>query len=85
MVGWVLRHINLCKLFNAKSSLYMYFKYMICKHFVDKIFQTSLNYFLHTVKWFQASQTQIILFTINHLFTNIQMNIHMICKGIVSR
>ena len=25
--GWVLRHINHCRLFNAKSSLYIYIKY----------------------------------------------------------
>ena len=25
-LGWVLWHINHCKLFNAKSSLYMYIK-----------------------------------------------------------
>ena len=28
--GWVLWHINYCRLFDAKSSLYIYIKYMIC-------------------------------------------------------
>ena len=27
-LGWVLWHINLCRLFNAKSSLYIYIKYI---------------------------------------------------------
>ena len=26
--GWVLWHINLCRLFNAKSSLYIYIRYI---------------------------------------------------------
>ena len=26
-LGWVLWHINHCRLFNAKSSLYIYIKY----------------------------------------------------------
>ena len=34
----VLWHINHCRLFNAKPSLYIIIKYMICKHFVDNIF-----------------------------------------------
>ena len=28
LVGWVLWHINHCRLFNAKSSLYIYIKYV---------------------------------------------------------
>ena len=28
LFGWVLWHINLCRLFNAKSSLYIYIKYI---------------------------------------------------------
>ena len=27
LLGWVLWHINHCKIFNAKSSLYIYIKY----------------------------------------------------------
>ena len=27
-LGWVLWHINHCRLFNAKSSLYIYIKYI---------------------------------------------------------
>ena len=26
--GWFLWHINICRLFNAKSCLYIYFKYI---------------------------------------------------------
>ena len=29
LVGWVLWHINLCRLFNTKSPLFIYVKYMI--------------------------------------------------------
>ena len=29
---WVLWHSNHCRLFNAKSCLYIYIRYMICKH-----------------------------------------------------
>ena len=28
VVGWVLWHINHCRLFNAKSSLYIYIRYI---------------------------------------------------------
>ena len=37
--GWVLWHINHCKLFNAKSSLYKYIKYTYdwYTYFVDNI------------------------------------------------
>ena len=28
LVGWILWHINHCRLFNAKSSLYIYIKYI---------------------------------------------------------
>ena len=27
-IGWVLWYIHLCRLFNAKSSLYLYIKYI---------------------------------------------------------
>ena len=27
-IGWILWYINLCRLFNAKSSLYIYIKYI---------------------------------------------------------
>ena len=33
--GWVLWHINYCMLFNAKSSLYIYIKYI---GFVKELF-----------------------------------------------
>ena len=37
--GWVLWHINHCRLFNAKSFLYIYIKYIyhLETHFVDNI------------------------------------------------
>ena len=28
LVGWILWHINHCRLFNAKSSLYIYIEYV---------------------------------------------------------
>ena len=31
LVGWVLWHINLSRLFYAKSCFYIYFRCMICK------------------------------------------------------
>ena len=34
LVGWILWHINPCWLFNAKSCLNIYIKYMIYKHIV---------------------------------------------------
>ena len=50
LVSW---HINHCRLFNAKSCLYIYIKYMISKRI---LYITFLNqpefFFLHTVKWF---------------------------------
>ena len=54
-LGWVLRHINHCRLFNAKSYSYIYIKYMVCKHillitFLNKPQLTCLP----TVKWFQV-------------------------------
>ena len=38
---WVLWHINYCWLFNAKSCLYIYIKYIydLSTHFVDNIFK----------------------------------------------
>ena len=45
LFGLVLWYINPYRLFNAKSFLYIYIKY-------DWYFQTSLNSFFHTVKWF---------------------------------
>ena len=51
--GLVLWHINHCRLFNVKSSLYIYIKYMICKHIVDNILNEPKLILLHTVKCFQ--------------------------------
>ena len=41
-LGWVLWHINYCRLFNAKSSLYIYIKYMIWFGVVDNMMM--MNY-----------------------------------------
>ena len=40
---------------------------------------------LHIVKWFQVFLTWIILYTIDHLFAHILMDINMICKWIVCK
>ena len=67
LVGQVLRHISHCRLFNAKSFLYIYIRYiyMICRHI------TFLNkpelIFAHgyMVLSIAISQSQ---FNISHLF-----------------
>ena len=48
--GWVLWHINHCRLFNAKSSLYIYIKFMICKHIMLIRFleEPELFFFAHS-------------------------------------
>ena len=64
-----------CRIFNAKSSLYIYIKYMISQHILEitflnepeLIFCTQLNGFTF------FSLIQIILFTINHLFAHSEM------------
>ena len=61
-LGWVLWHINLCRLFNTKSSLYIYITYIIFKHILlIKFLNEQELIFLHTVKWFQA-----FLFNVNY-------------------
>ena len=53
--GLVFWHINACSLFNAKSSLYIYIKYMICKHILSIMFLNKPELIcLHTVKWFKV-------------------------------
>ncbi len=65
--GWVLWYINHCRLFNAKSSLYIYIKYLICTH----IF---LITFLNKPEGFFCTQFCYlmwrILFTIDDLFAH---------------
>ena len=53
--GWVLWHINNCRLFNAKSSLYSYQIYM-CKHILLITFlnEPELFFFLLAVQCFQV-------------------------------
>ena len=49
-LDWVL-----CRLFNAKSFLYIYIKYMIfLAHFVNNIIKRAWADFFHTIKHFHA-------------------------------
>ena len=67
--GWVLWHINYCRLFNAKSYLYIKIRYMICKHILLIIFSNEPKLILfHTIKWFQLLLT--IQFNICHFFAH---------------
>ena len=52
---WFLWHINHCRLFNAKSFLYTYIRYIwFVKHILLVMFLNEPKLiFLHTVKWFQ--------------------------------
>ena len=98
---WVLLHINHCRLFNAKSFLYIYIEYIwfglvrfygistitgylmsnpvytyildiydLLTYFVVNIFKW-VHFFCSQFKCFYVSQ--IILFTINHLFAQTYM------------
>ena len=51
LVGKVLSYINSCRLFNAKSCLYIYIKYI---WFVKNILNKPELIFLHTVAWLQV-------------------------------
>ena len=72
--GWILWHINHCRFVNAKSSLFIYIKYMLCKNIflttLNKsvlIFSPQLNGFMYCyLIW-------IILFTINPVFAQCEM------------
>ena len=70
--GWVLWYMNYCRLFNAKSFLYIYIKYSISKPIFYIIFLNEPEViFLHTVKCFANFYLiRIILFTINNLFAS---------------
>ena len=58
---------NHFRLFSTKSFLYMYIKYIICKHSLLKMFLNKPNLILlHTVKWFQVLLC-ITNNSINHL------------------
>ena len=51
LVGWVLWHINPCRLLNAKSCLYKYI--LVNVEFVHNLFkQARAHLFAH--KWFQV-------------------------------
>ena len=53
--GWVLWHINLYRLLNAKSSLYIYikYKYDLKTRFVYNIIVRAGEFFVLTVRYFQ--------------------------------
>ena len=59
LIGLVLWHINHCRLFNAKSGLFIYIRYMICEHKSRK---------LKSSKYCNISI--IIQLNISHLFTH---------------
>ena len=65
-------HINHCRLFDAKSSLYIFYIYTICEHILLITFLNEPELiFWRTVKWFQVLLAKwIILFTINELFAH---------------
>ena len=44
--GWVLCHINHCRLFNAKSSLYIYIKYIRFGLVGFYVISTIVGYFM---------------------------------------
>ena len=48
--GWVLWHINHCRLFNAKFFLYIYIKYMISKYilFITFLNKPEIYFFAHS-------------------------------------
>ena len=50
--GWVLRHINHCRLFNVKSFLYIYIKYMISKHILLITFLNEPEFIFFALRWF---------------------------------
>ena len=84
LVSW---HINHCKLFNAKSSLYIYIKYMICFGWVlwhinrCRIFnaKSSLYIYIRYIRFvlvgFYGISTNIGYLMPNPLYTNI-LNIY---------
>ena len=55
MVGWVLCHINLCWLFNAKFCVCIYVQPKIFKYIVGKIFDKRDFICLHTINRFNSS------------------------------
>ena len=70
--GWLLWHINHFRLFNAKSSLYIYIKYMICKLILLITFlnEPQHNFFTQLNGLKYSYLIRIILLTINHLFAH---------------
>ena len=70
--GWVLLHINHCRLFNAKSRFYIYINYIwLVKNFADYIFKQAWAHFFQQLNSFKHfSLIRIILLTINHLFAH---------------
>ena len=72
--GLVLWYVNPCRLFNAKSSLYMYIEYMICKHILLITFLKEPKFIIFlTMKWFQVL-LYIINYSIKQPFVYTQLN-----------
>ena len=73
--GLVLWHINHCRLFNAKSFLYTYIKYMISKQILEITFLNEADLFidlfffiLFPVKWFHLSLSNTNNYIYNKCF-----------------
>ena len=67
--GWVLCYINQCRLFNAKFSLYICIRYMICKHILLITFlnDSELSFICTQLSGFKYCHV-IIEINISHLF-----------------
>ena len=78
-------HISHCKLFNAKSYLYIYIKYIydLWTHFVDNIHKGAWAVFLHPVKWFQLLLYNSHNFYISHSFALIFSSLWPIVKTLL--
>ena len=91
-LGWVLWHINHCRLFNAKSSFYKYIEYIwfglvrfygistiVGYLMLNPLFTNTLNIWFGLVGFYSIS-TIVGYLMLNPLFTNI-LNIYMIWLG----
>ena len=92
---WFLWHINHCRLFSAKSSLYIYIKYMIWFGLVlwhinhCRLFSAKSSLYIYIkymiwfgLVWFYGISTIVGYSAQNPLYTYIS-NIYMICKHIL--
>ena len=74
-------HLNNCRLFDAKSYLYILNEYDLLAHFL-LYFQMSLSSFFPTVKWFQIflSNTNNSIYFKTFVCTHLNWHTYMICK-----